>query len=85
MPRVFASNNDPYDYCFNCYPITEAAAHKLHGNAGDGPDGRGDCFEYEADHPCYGGEDYTCHKCKALLTEDDNYEHLMPKGFVGES
>lgn len=43
-----------------------------YGDVGDGPDGRGNCFAYDADHPDYAETDYTCHKCDKILTERDN-------------
>lgn len=72
MPRVYASNNDPINYCVKCFP-SESEARATHGNVGDGPDGRGDCFEYDADHPDYDGEDYHCYRCGKVLVGSDNY------------
>ena len=73
MPRVYASNNDPIDFCAGCFP-TEAVAIHVFGNHGDGPDGRGNCFEYDASHPGYDGEDYKCANCNKPLTEADDYK-----------
>ena len=72
MPRVCASNNDPYDFCRQCFP-DERKAKEILDNKGPGPDGRGNCFEYDAEHPDYGGEDYTCFFCRRRLTRQDNY------------
>jgi len=72
MPRVYTSANDPIDFCVTHYPKTEAIAFSRFGNLGDGPDDRGNCFGYDAEHPDYGGEDYVCHTCKRPLDEDDN-------------
>jgi hypothetical protein len=71
MPRICSSSSDPYDYCRSCFP-TELVARRVHGNSGAGPDGRGDCFDYDSDHPPYDGEDYTCHKCRKPLTAIDD-------------
>lgn len=71
MPRIYASNSDPVDYCYGCFPGPEEGK-RYHGRAGDGPDGRGNCYEYEADHPDYDGEDYVCHLCREPLTSFDN-------------
>lgn len=72
MPRVYDSSNDPIDYCRRHFPKTEEKALELHNNAGDGPDGRGNCFSYESDHPPYEDCDYKCYNCGRLLTEADN-------------
>lgn len=73
MPRIYASNNDPIDFCRKCFPVDEAVAVAAYGNKGDGPDGRGNCFEHDADHPDYNGEDYHCVRCQKRLTTKDNY------------
>lgn len=39
---------------------------------GEGPDKRGNCFEYNAEHPPYEDTDYRCHTCKRKLGERDN-------------
>ena len=70
MPRIYDGNSDPYDYCLRCFP-SEAQAVKKHG-AGEGPDGRGNCFSYNDDHPDYDGEDYKCEKCRKSLTAKGN-------------
>ena len=72
MPRIYASNNDPIDLCKRCFPIDEEAAKTEFGNKGDGPDGRGNCFEYEAHHPDYGGLGYACYECGRRLADKDN-------------
>lgn len=71
MPRVYTSTSDPIDFCRKHMP-SEAAALVQFGNKGDGPDGRGNCFGHDAEHPDYDGEDYTCHKCRCPLTQYDN-------------
>lgn len=71
MPRIYTSTNDPRDYCRRCFP-TEAGAKMRWGNVGDGPDGRGNCFDYDSEHPDYEGEGYTCSRCRKELREEDN-------------
>jgi hypothetical protein len=50
----------------------EVNAQRRFSDDGPGPDGRGDCFSYDAEHPNYGGEDYRCHSCRCALTDTDN-------------
>lgn len=71
MPRIFTSANDPLDFCAYCFPKSEAAAEKRFGHVGDGPDGRGNCFNYDADHPSYDGSGYRCAnpKCRRPLND----------------
>ncbi len=72
MPRIFTSNNDPIDFCNKCFPAEEDMIAK-YGNIGDGPDGRGNCFEYDAEHPNYADfGDYQCQTCRKRLKEKDN-------------
>lgn len=71
MPRIYTSTNDPLDFCLIHFP-KEVDALRRYGNIGDGPDGRGNCFGWDAEHPDYEGEDYNCHICKVRLTEADN-------------
>ena len=71
MPRVCDSRSEPIDFCHGCMP-TETTAREEYGNVGDGPDGRGNCFEYEPEHPDYEGDDYTCEECGDRLTYRDN-------------
>ncbi len=72
MPRIYTSRNDPVDFCQKCFPKSEAAATEQFANMGDGPDGRGNCFDYDAFHPDYDGNDYRCCDCGRLLTDKDN-------------
>lgn len=73
MPRICTSEADPVDLCKKCYPKTEQHAKKKYGNLGDGPDNRGNCFLYNADHPPYEEVlDYECEKCHRVLTINDN-------------
>jgi hypothetical protein len=74
MPRIYDSANDPLDFCRQCYPA-EAVAEKKYGDVkktGEGPDGRGNCFGYDAEHPPYEDEEYDCTKCGCRLGENDN-------------
>jgi hypothetical protein len=68
--RIYTSCSDPIDFCKGCAP-DEDEAQELFGNGGDGPDGRGNCFDYDCEHPPYDGEGYTCHECGEELTDGD--------------
>lgn len=70
--RIYTSASDPLDFCLRHAP-TEEAAEKRYGNVGDGPDGRGNCFAYDAEHPAYSDldDDYRCVQCKRVLTDAD--------------
>lgn len=72
MPRVYTSANDPLDFCDECFPNERRATERF-GNVGDGPDGRGNCFEYEADHPPYDHDGYKCCECGKELADDTDY------------
>ena len=72
MPRIYDSASNPHDFCLRHFPKTEALAEKRFGNVGDGPDGRGNCFGYDEDHPPYEDTDYTCETCRCRLKEKDN-------------
>jgi hypothetical protein len=72
MPRIYDGNSDPFDFCKRCFPKTEEAARRLYGKS-EGPDGRGNCFDYNAEHPDYGDTDYSCDKCGRLLVSQDNW------------
>lgn len=69
MPRIYTSRNDPLDFCLQHFPVEEVAEQR-YGHLGDGPDGRGNCFAYDAEHPWYEG-DYKCVICKRPLTRAD--------------
>jgi hypothetical protein len=74
MPRIYDSASDPMDFCKWCFP-EEAEAEELYGDVtltGEGPDGRGNCFGWEAEHPPYSDTDYTCDTCGKTLTDEDN-------------
>lgn len=67
VPRIYTSESNPVDYCRPCFPKSEEKAFALHGHDGDGPDGRGNCFAYDAEHPDYEGGEYTCVLCGEKL------------------
>lgn len=71
MPRICTSTSAPFDFCQKCFP-SKSAALALYASLGDGPNGRGNCFEYDAEHPPYEHEDYTCDICNQPLSEIDN-------------
>jgi len=71
MPRIYTSANDPLDFCTRHFP-GERLARARYGSVGDGPDGRGNCFEYNAEHPDYSDTDYRCETCTCTLSDSDN-------------
>lgn len=72
MPRIYSSCNDALDFCKRCFPKNETQGFVEFGSLGDGPDDRGNCFCYNADHPEYDGDPiYSCYKCGVLLREKD--------------
>jgi hypothetical protein len=71
MPRIYDGNSDPHDFCLRHFPQTEEKARKRFG-AGEGPDNRGNCFGYNAEHPPYSDTDYGCEMCGKRLTDNDN-------------
>jgi hypothetical protein len=72
MPRIYDGYNDPHDFCRRHFPSEQEAQRRF--GAGTGPDNRGNCFTYDAEHPDYENENYHCdHKgCGKLLSADDN-------------
>jgi len=71
MPRIRDSRSDPYDFCKTCMP-PEDLAKRVFGDRGDGPDGRGNCFCYDDEHPSYDCDDYKCCNCGKQL--DPEYD-----------
>lgn len=72
MPRIYTGSNEPLDFCSRHFPSTEGIARQRYGE-GEGPDGRGNCFEYDASHPPY-DMSYQCLICKRALDEfSDGY------------
>lgn len=70
MPRIITSHGDLLDFCRYCYP-SPGGAYTTYAFLGDGHNGRGNCYEYDADHPDYVDEVYRCIHCEAFLTEED--------------
>lgn len=71
MPRIYTSTNDPLDFCRTCFPSRKLAQER-YADMGDGPDGRGNCFGYNDEHPPYSDTDYTCDSCGRTLTDTHN-------------
>lgn len=78
MPRIYTSANDPIDLCFRCFP-EEDAAKEEYGHLGDGPDDRGNCFSWDAEHPPYETAGYYCCKCGKALHQGDDYYRYGPE------
>lgn len=72
MPRIYTSANDPLDFCAQCF-VAEQEADEMYGDVGQGPDGRQNCFEYDADHPGYEDTGYCCAACGKLLEASDDF------------
>jgi hypothetical protein len=68
--RIYTSDNRPLDFCLACAPTEEDALDDF-GDVGEGPDGRGNCYAYDADHPPYETGDYHCHNCEDKLLDCD--------------
>ena len=73
MPRIYDSRSNPLDFCKRHFPRKESIAFTKYGHLGDGPDNRGNCFGYDAEHPDYEGTGYKCEVCKKKLTGDDDF------------
>lgn len=73
MPRIYDSRSEPHDFCRRCYPDSEREAFIIYGHLGDGPDGRGNCFGYDAEHPPYFDTDYRCELCEERLQPEDDW------------
>lgn len=74
MPRIYDSASNPIDFCMRHFP-NELLAKQRYGDVrktGEGPDGRGNCYGYDEDHPPYSDDTYRCHACKRKLTDADN-------------
>lgn len=71
MPRIYDSTSSPHDFCLGCFP-SEVEGLDEYGDVGDGPDNRGNCYGYDAEHPSYEYEDYVCCVCRTPLIEQDN-------------
>jgi hypothetical protein len=73
MPRIYTSASDPIDFCAKHMP-NNVKAYRKYGKVGDGPDNRGNCYGYEAEHPPYSDDDdmYRCEVCGCHLGDRDN-------------
>ncbi len=71
MPRIYDSTSCPHDFCGDCMPNGEDAFNRF-GRGPDGPDNRGNCYGYDADHPDYDECDYYCQDCQGQLYSEDN-------------
>jgi len=71
MPRIQDSRADMHDFCLRCMPSGEGGRAEF-GDLGDGPDGRGNCYNFDVEHPDYHGEGYRCEKCGKTLGKRDN-------------
>ena len=74
MPRIYDSASNPLDFCKRCFPKSEKTALKYADEKkyGPGPDDRGNCFGYDAEHPDYDDTDYRCETCNRQLSSKDN-------------
>ena len=85
--RIQNSEAGQVDYCRRCIP-TEAEARKEHGQGPDGPDGRGNCYDYDVENPWFfdglndegndyiADDGYDCNKCGERLTQNDVHPKL---------
>lgn len=72
MPRIYDGYSNPIDFCKKHFPKTEENARQRFGK-GTGPDNRGNCFGYEAEHPPYVADiDYRCATCHKVLDANDD-------------
>lgn len=71
MPRIYTSQSDSLDFCKRCFP-NETTATRRYSNLGDGPDSRGNCFGWDAEHPDYSDTDYRCEVCGERLFDTEN-------------
>jgi len=67
--RIYTGNNSPIDFCEDCAPCESDATIEF--GDGEGPDNRGNCFAYDAEHPNYETDYYTCHICSTVLFDED--------------
>lgn len=78
MPRIYASNSYPLDFCKACFrnhSEDDIEPDGMYGInvMGEGPDGRGDCSGFDEDHPDYDDDPgfYECEDCGVVLKGDD--------------
>jgi hypothetical protein len=75
MPRIYDATSDPIDFCRGCFPSESVAIGKYGDSLEErdqGPNHRGNCFGYDAEHPDYYDDVYTCEVCHKRLTDIDN-------------
>lgn len=60
-PESRSFENDPHDFCMDCYSTALSMAEGKYPHVDD-----------NVDHPNYDGDDYTCERCNCRLTEEDN-------------
>jgi len=72
MPRITTKSADALDFCNAHMPSVYDAEVRFRYRGQPGPDGRGNCFEYDPEHPDYGQDEYHCHRCGTLLNSSDN-------------
>jgi len=74
MPRIYNTASEPLDFCKRCFPSKKTAEIRYGDvrKTGEGPDDRGNCFDYDSDHPPYSDTDYTCETCGKRLSDRDN-------------
>jgi hypothetical protein len=68
--RIYNGYNKPLDFCRDCAPTESEAFQRF--SAGEGPDNRGNCYAYDAEHPDYEDGPYYCEDCGRVLNEQDN-------------
>ena len=68
--RIRTSANDPLDFCARHAPGPVLAARRYDSGQPDGPDGRGNCYVYDDEHPDYDGE-HRCAICRCVLGDHD--------------
>jgi hypothetical protein len=85
--RIQDSESGQVDLCRSCIP-TEAEARKKYGQGPDGPDGRGNCYEYDTENPWFfdglndlgdewmADDGYDCAECGVRLTQFDVHPRL---------
>ena len=73
--RIYDSQSNPHDFCKRCFP-SERDAYEIFADSGDAPDGRGNCFEYDAEAPWFYDEPdhgYDCENCGIKLTPKNSF------------
>lgn len=93
--RIRDTESNAIDLCRSCIP-TEAEARKEYGQGSDGPDGRGNCYEYDADSPWFfdgindegdehiANDGYDCAVCNDRLTQNDVHPRIANHPYIKE-